>query len=115
MTEKNPAAVSLGKLGGDKTAEKHGPEFFQRLGKLGGAATKASGVDYAALGAKGGAVVALRGREYFQAIGRKGGAAVKAKGTDYRALGRLGGQKVKRALELLAETEKAAGEPPKAV
>lgn len=114
MTEKNPAAVCLGKLGGDKTVEKHGREHFQRLGRLGGQATKAKGFDYAAMGAKGGAVVALRGREYFQAIGRKGGAAIKARGTDYVALGKLGGRKVKQAFALLAEQEKAAGEPPKA-
>lgn len=45
-----------GRLGGSKTAERHGREFYQRIGKKGGAAN-----------------VAQHGREHFQAIGRKGG------------------------------------------
>lgn len=97
MTEKNPAAVAMGKLGGQANVRKHGLAHYRLIGALGGAALKLK-----------------MGLEHFTEIGRKGGAAVKAGGADYAAMGRKGGAKVKRALELLAETEKAAGEPPKA-
>lgn len=97
MTEKNPAAVALGKLGGSANVRKHGLEHYRRIGALGGAALKAA-----------------KGPEHFVTIGTKGGAAAKAAGADYVAMGKKGGAKVKQALALLAEQEKAQSEPPKA-
>lgn len=93
MTEKNPAAVAMGKLGGQANARKHGVEHYKRIGAKGGAATKRA-----------------RGPEHFVAIGRLGGEAVKAGGADYAAMGRKGGARVKRALELLAEQEATAAQ-----
>jgi len=63
--EKSEMTVSeAGKRGGERTAETHGHEFYEQIGKKGGR--------------KGGETTAERyGHEFYEEIGHKGGQKVK--------------------------------------
>lgn len=52
--------VAMGKNGGNVTKERHGPEFYSRIGHEGGVA-----------------LFTARGPEYYSEIGRKGAARVR--------------------------------------
>lgn len=57
-----------GKMGGEKTAETHGHEFYEEIGKKGGEIG----------GPKGGETTAERyGHEFYEEIGHKGGQKVR--------------------------------------
>lgn len=60
----NMTVSQAGKKGGEKTAETHGHEFYQEIGKKGGQ--------------KGGETTAQKyGHEFYEEIGQKGGQKVK--------------------------------------
>lgn len=58
MLKKNSlTTVEAGRKGGETTRQRHGPDHYSRIGKLGGEATKAKGPGYyAEIGRKGGSV-----------------------------------------------------------
>jgi uncharacterized protein len=59
-SKKKMSRADAGRKGGLKTKERHGPEFFGRIGRVGGK--------------KGGDTTKRRyGTEFYQRIGRKGG------------------------------------------
>lgn len=67
MSEESKGDMTVseaGRRGGEKTAETHGHEFYEEIGKMGGQ--------------KGGETTAERhGHEFYEEIGHKGGQKVK--------------------------------------
>lgn len=62
--ERGMTVKEAGRRGGKKTAERHGHEFYQEIGRLGGS--------------KGGKTTSERyGREFYQSAGKKGGQRLK--------------------------------------
>ena len=86
-----------GRMGGEKTSETHGREFYQEIGHKGGEKTaETHGKEfYQSIGKKGGeAVSEARGPEFYKEIGHKGGEAVsEARGPEfYKEIGHKGGE-----------------------
>lgn len=74
---------------------------LREAARKGGCKARDNGLDYSAIGKKGGARTRDRhGKEHYQAAGRKGGAVNTAKGSAYfQEIGRRGGAKVKALIE----------------
>jgi general stress protein YciG len=104
-TRKGKMTVSeAGKMGGEKTAETHGPEFYQDIGHKGGQTTSDThGKEfYEDIGQKGGQATSdTHGKEFYQDIGQKGGqTTAETHGPDfYSGIGHKGGQTVRKLIQ----------------
>ena len=76
-------AREAGRLGGEKTKQR-GPEYYKRIGKMGGIATRKN-----------------QDPDFYKRIGKIGGEKVRdTQGTDfYQKIGEMGGAKIKEMLE----------------
>jgi general stress protein YciG len=81
-----------GRLGGERTAQTRGHEFYQSIGR------------------KGGEVVS-RDRQHMSSIGRKGGEAVSRDRAHMALIGQKGGEARSRHFKAQQQEKKKVGEP----